>query len=432
MKKTRLLKTYSGATRLLAPALPLWLNHRAAKGKEDPTRLNERKGVSNLERPSGKMVWMHAASVGESQMLMPIVNRMLSERPGYNIVITTGTVTSAELLDKQLPDNAVHQYAPADHPKAVQNFLNHWKPDMAIFAESELWPNMIMAAKEQNIPMALINARMSANSIQRWAKRGKKSGQAILSSFDIILAADTQTADGLSWLLEKEIESSGNLKDSIPALDCDEAELKKLKTATKNRAIWCAASTHKGEEELIAKTALDIKKAQPNALLILAPRHPERAKEVKDILTKAGLTSLRRSSHRLPNRDTDVFIVDSMGHMGLVYRLAKIAFIGGSLIEGLSGHNPLEPARLGSAVITGKHISSFADAYMALLNYNAVTRILEPKELAPAVLGFFNNKSACKAQSEAALKYAMSRGDVLEYVWGQLEPLLPQETKKNT
>ena len=218
MKKTRLLKTYSGATRLIAPALPFWLKRRADKGKEDPARLSERDGISNTPRPTGKLIWMHAASVGESQMLMPVLNRILCEHPNTHIVITTGTVTSAKLLEKQLPPNALHQYAPADHPKAVGNFLGHWQPDMAIFAESELWPNMIMMAKDTGMPMALLNARMSTESIARWAKRGKKSGQALLACFDLILAADKATADGLSWLLGKEVECAGNLKDAAPAL----------------------------------------------------------------------------------------------------------------------------------------------------------------------------------------------------------------------
>ena len=270
-----------------------------------------------------------------------------------------------ELLAKQLGPNALHQYAPADHPKAVGNFLEHWQPDMAIFAESELWPNMIMMAKDTGIPMALLNARMSTESIARWAKRGKKSGQTLLACFDLILAADKATADGLSWLLDKEIECAGNLKDAAPSLGVDVGELKKLETALIRRPVWCAASTHVGEEELIAQATLAIQKSRPKAMLILAPRHPERAKEVKDILTQAGLKSLRRSSHRMPTPETDVFIMDSIGHMGLAYRLAKVSFIGGSLCKGLSGHNPLEPARLGSAIITGTHISSFADAYMA-------------------------------------------------------------------
>ena len=427
MKKTPLLKSYSAATRALAPALPFWLKRRAAKGKEDPTRLSERDGISGYDRPQGRVIWLHAASVGESQMLMPVILRLLRENPDFHIVITTGTVTSAELLAEQLPNNALHQYAPADHPKAVNNFLDHWQPDMAIFAESELWPNMIMGAKARGIPMALLNARMSAESIERWAGRGKKSGQALLSCFDLILAADKATADGLTWLTGNEIDSAGNLKDAAPALSVDADALKKLKAAIGRRPVWVAASTHEGEEEAIAQAALEVKAEKPKALLIIAPRHPERAKEVKEIFTKAGLKTLRRSSRRMPDENTDVYMIDSIGRMGLAYRLAKVSFIGGSLRRGLSGHNPLEPARLGSAIIAGSHISSFADAYMALLAYDGAKRILKEDELAPAVLKLLKDTKLRKSQTEAALQYAGSRDDVLDYVWEKLTPLLPKD-----
>ncbi|NNC38595.1 MAG: 3-deoxy-D-manno-octulosonic acid transferase [Hyphomonadaceae bacterium] len=425
VERTGLLKSYSAATRVLAPALPLWLKKRAAKGKEDPARLSERQGVAGVPRPAGEVVWMHAASVGESQMLMPVINRVYKQYPDVNLVITTGTVTSAEVITPQLPKTAAHQYAPADHPKAVRNFLDHWKPSLAIFAESELWPNMIMEAKARGVPMALINARMSAASIERWAKRGKKSGKALLEGFDLILAADKQTADGLSWLTGREIEAAGNLKDAAPALPVDKPELKAMKAAIGRRSIWAAASTHSGEEEHIAQAVVEIKKSRPKSLLLLAPRHPERIDEVQAVLDKAGLSSQRRSDGKIPTPETDVFIIDGMGHMGLVYSLAKISFVGGSLVDGLKGHNPLEPARLGSAVITGTHISSFADTYMGLLAFDGAKRILNPKHLAPAVLNFMKDAEARKKQADAALKYAQSRDAVLDYVWAQLEPLIP-------
>jgi len=427
VKKTPLLKSYSAATRMAAPALPFWLGRRAKKGKEDAARLGERKGITELPRPAGKVIWLHAASVGESQMLMPVILRILSEHPSFYIVVTTGTVTSAELLAPQLPKNAVHQYAPADHPKAVQAFLDHWRPDLAIFAESELWPNMIMQTNAQNIPMALVNARMSTSSIERWSKRGKQSGKTLLACFDLILAADTSTADGLAWLTGRDIEAAGNLKDAAAALPVDAAALKKLKTAIGRRPVWCAASTHAGEEELIADTVLEIKIKKPKSLLIVAPRHPERAAEVKKIFVKAGLKVVRRSSGRMPTPDTDVYIVDRIGKMGLVYSLSQIAFVGGSLLDGLSGHNPLEPARLNCAVITGSHISSFADTYMSMLAYEGVDRVLSPDELAPTVLKYMTDTKARKAKAEAALKYAQSRDAVLDYVWTYLAPLLPRE-----
>lgn len=425
VERTGLLKSYSAATRVLAPALTIWLRKRAAKGKEDPSRLSERQGIASQLRPPGDLIWMHAASVGESQMLMPVISRIVAERPDLNFVITTGTVTSANVITPQLPSCAVHQYAPADHPKAVQSFLDHWQPGLAIFAESELWPNMIMEAKARGVPMALINARMSAESIERWAKRGKKSGKALLEGFNLILAADKQTADGLSWLTGREIEGAGNLKDAAPTLPVDKQELKSMKAAIGRRAVWAAASTHAGEEQLIADAVLEIKKSRPKSLLLLAPRHPERIEEVEAILTGAGLTSQRRSDGKMPTPNSDVFIIDGMGHMGLVYSLAKTSFVGGSLVAGQKGHNPLEPARLGSAVITGIHISSFADTYMGLLAFDGAKRILKPDDLAPAVLAFMKNADARTKQADAALKYAKSRDAVLEYVWSHLEPLLP-------
>lgn len=427
MKKTPLLKSYSAATRIAASALPFWLKRRAKKGKEDAKRLGERYGITEAKRPEGKLVWLHAASVGESQMLMPVILRILAEHPDFHIVVTTGTVTSAELLAGQLPANAVHQYAPADHPKAVKNFLNHWQPDLAIFAESELWPNMIMQTKARDIPLALINARMSAASMERWGKRGKKSGRVLLGYFDLILAADTATANGLTWLTGRKIKTAGNLKDAAPALGVNKADLKKLKTATSRRPVWCAASTHTGEEQLIGVAVLAIKAKHPKSLLILAPRHPERAADVKDILTQAGLNVLRRSSGRMPTGKTDVYLVDRIGEMGLAYSLSKIAFIGGSLLDGLSGHNPLEPARLDCAIITGTHISSFADTYMSMFTFGGADRILSPEELAPAVLKYMNDANARNAKADAALKFAKSRDAVLDHVWQYLSPLLPKE-----
>ena len=427
MKTTPLLKSYRAATRMLSPVLPLWLKRRAAKGKEDPERLAERQGISEYGRPAGHLIWLHAASVGESQMLMPLITRMTETYPDHPIIITTGTLTSAELLAKQLPANVLHQFAPADHPKAVKNFLDHWQPDMAIFAESELWPNMILSTKNRGIPMALINARMSAASMERWAKRGKKSANVLLSSFDLILAADKATADGLSWLLGKEIEASGNLKDAAQALPVDTDKLAQLKTAIGKRKVWLAASTHEGEDGLITKAALDVKRKYPSVLLILAPRHPERAKAVKEIFTKAGLNTLRRSSRRMPSADTDVYMFDSIGHMGLAYRLASVSLIGGSLCKGLSGHNPLEPARLGSAIITGPHIASFADTYMALLAFNGAKRILNNDDLAPAVIKLLGETKHRAARIKAAQQYAQSRDGVLDFVWEKLDPLLAQK-----
>ncbi len=426
MKKTKLLSSYEGATRVLAPALPLWLSFRAKKGKEDPERLDERNGLSLIDRPDGFVVWMHAASVGESQMLMPLINRITREIPRVNIVVTTGTVTSAQLLETVLPPRAVHQYAPADHPNAVNNFLNHWQPDLAMFAESELWPNMILGLKSRAIPHVLINARMSKESIERWGKNAKGSAKVLLDSFDLILAANTETANGLSWLTGRDIESAGNLKDAAPVLDSDPQDLQDFQSAIGERPVWCAASTHDGEEELVCDAMPLVREANPNSLLLLAPRHPERIDAVEAIFKKNQYKTQRRSDGRAPDKDTDVYIFDTIGDLGLVYHFSTVAFIGGSLIKGLKGHNPLEAARLENAIITGPQISSFADTYMALLAFDGVVRILDPKNLGKTIVGLFADPDQRNALTQSAKTFAQSRDAVLDFVWAELSPYLPE------
>ena len=427
IKKTAALRTYSAGTKAAAPFLPFWLKRRAKKGKEDPKRVSERHGIASAVRPAGEMVWLHAASVGESQMLMPVIERILGTQSDINIVVTTGTVTSAEMLIPQLSDRAVHQYAPADMPKAVERFLDHWQPDLVIFAESELWPNMIMQTKARGIPMALINARMSQKSLNRWAKQARVSGKALLSGFDLILAADKSTADGLSRIIGRKIEALGNLKDAAPPLPVDEAELKKMKKAIGRRPVWAATSTHKGEEILIGKAVRKIRRKHKNVLLLLAPRHPDRVAEIKGIMTNLGLKSRLYSSGRLPVRDTDVYIIDGMGHLGLVYRLAAISLVGGSMVKGLSGHNPLEPARLASAILSGPYVSSFKDTYGGLADVKGVRKVTKSRYLASMVIDLFKSSSDRHEMSKAALDYAKSRDSVLDRVWAQLEPMMPQD-----
>lgn len=432
-KNTLPLSAYQMVTSLLAPLLPFWLNKRVKQSKEDPQRLSERHGQSSYDRPSGKVIWMHAASVGESQMMMPIVNRLLDEHPGHHIVFTTGTCTAADLMVQRLPANALHQYAPADYRKAVIKFLNHWKPNLILFAESEIWPNMILESKKRGIPLALLNARMSQKSIASWGKK-PKSAQQIFQSFDKIIAADTPTANGLTWLAGKphqEIECAGNLKDAAPALPFDTTQLKQFKKAVRGRKIWCAASTHEGEEDAIIKAHIDIRKTHKNALLILVPRHPERTAKIETIIAKNGLDHIcydgKEDFETNPfkiSAKTHIVIINAIGLMGLVYRLAPISFIGGSLRPSLSGHNPLEPARLGSAIIAGQYISSFADAYMALLTYNGAKRILHENELSQTVTHLLSHEDERQKLALAAQNYAQGRDAVLDYVWAELTPLL--------
>lgn len=423
MSETGLIRAYSGLTKIMAPILPLWLKRRALKGKEDPTRQGERFGIASMPRPKGQLFWMHGASVGEVTMLLPLIDKILAEYPKAHILVTSGTVTSAALMATRLPNRTFHQYVPLDTPKAIRAFLDHWQPDLVLWAESEIWPNLIFQTKSRGIPMALINARMSEKSIQGWFKR-RKSAEAIFGCFDVILAANDDTANGLSWLLGKDIVSAGNLKNAAPALPFDSKERAILKKQIRKRPVWCAASTHKGEEEIILVAHEKIKETHPKALLILALRHPERRANILPLLQKHVVAT--RSKGEIPNSSKDVYLIDTIGEMGLIYSVSDISFVCGSLVEGLMGHNPLEPARLKNAVLTGAHISSFADSYMSMIAFGAAQRILSPNMVGKAVSDLFSNPQDLARQQQLAYDYAQGSNAVLDYVWEKLTPVLPE------
>ena len=423
MSETGLIRGYTAITKALAPALPFWLKRRAAKGKEDPARQGERFGVASLALPDGQLFWMHGASVGEVTMLLPLIDKVLAEYPQAHVLVTSGTTTSAELMAKRLPTRAFHQYIPLDTPKAVSTFLDHWQPDMAFWAESEIWPNMLLQTKARDIPMALINARMSEKSVQGWFKR-RKSAQSLFGCFDTILAGDEATANGLSWLLGQDIESAGSLKEAAPTLPVNSATLAELKKQIGNRPVWCAASTHKGEEEIVLAAHEKIKAEHPDALLILALRHPERRGDIAPLLSK--IRHIHRTDGQVITPSSSVMVWDTIGEMGLAYSLSDITFVCGSLIDGLMGHNPLEPARFSNAVLTGAHISSFADSYMSMIAFDAAQRILSPTMIGQSVSELLSDKEALTRQQGLAFDYAQSREAVLEYVWEKLNPILPE------
>ncbi len=423
MTDTTLIKGYGLATRALGPLTPLLLKRRQKQGKEDPERIAERHGDAAIERPEGELIWMHGASVGECMMLLPVIRRVLTEKPAASVLITSGTVTSAEILALHLPVQAFHQFVPLDYPKAIHKFLDHWKPDLAIWAESEIWPNMIRQTKARKIPMALLNARISQKSLDGWQKR-PKSAKALFGAFDLILAADTASANGLSWLLGTDVEAAGNLKDAAPPLPFDQTDLKKLRKEIKRRPVWCAASTHEGEDAHIITAHKEFQSRFKSALLILAPRHPSRSQDIQKLLKREGLSFVTRMSGSPVAKETDVFLYDTIGEMGLAYRLSKITFVCGSLVDGLAGHNPLEPARLGNAVLTGAHISSFADSYMSMIAFDAAQRLLNPAMIGAAVTDLWADKEQLTKRQSLAQNYATGRDAVLDYVWEQLAPLM--------
>lgn len=343
----------------LAPLLKYHLKHRLRRGKEDPVRLCERFGGASFSRPEGKLIWFHAASVGESVSILKLIDQLLATEPTLNILVTTGTVTSARLLAKHLPPQCIHQFIPLDVPRWVKRFLTHWQPDLAIFMESELWPNILRGIKRRKIPLILLNARMSQRSFNYW-KRLPATSEKLLKLFNVCFTPSTQVAAYLRHLGAPNVQLSCNLKFAADTLGFQQEELDRLKNICEKRLVWAATSTHKGEESLIIDTHLALKKQFPNLLTILAPRHPERAGEIVKKIQQTDLSVMRRSENEYPRQKTDFWMVDTIGDLGLVYSLASVCFVGGSFVP-IGGHNPIEAFKLGSAVIVGPHTANFLD-----------------------------------------------------------------------
>jgi 3-deoxy-D-manno-octulosonic-acid transferase len=357
---------YKIGTTALSPLLPLWLRRRVARGKEDPSRLSERYGHASQSRPHGPLIWLHGASVGETQMIRPLIDRLLAADPARHILVTSGTVTSAQLLAKQLPERAIHQYLPADTPKATARFIDHWQPDLGVFAESDLWPNLIMTAGRADIPLALINARMSDKSLHGWRRR-RALAKAVFEPFKLLLAADDRTATGLSDLTGHSVPMIGSLKYDAPPLRFDKREAERLQAVIGDRPIWLAASTHLAEEAVFHRLRKDF----PDACLIWLPRHPDRGAAISET---SGLPLRSRGEIPTPAG----YVMDTLGEMGLALALADICVLGGSFHDSLMGHNPLEAARAGVPILSGANMASFADLYAAMRSARATLIVAEP------------------------------------------------------
>ncbi|MGH7024542.1 MAG: 3-deoxy-D-manno-octulosonic acid transferase [Caulobacteraceae bacterium] len=378
------LKAYAGATRALSPLAPAILASRARRGKEDWFRLSERLGRPSLARPGGQLAWLHGASVGEGLSLLPLVARLRELRPNLAILVTSGTRASAEVLSARLPPGSFHQYTPLDTPQAVAGFIGHWRPDLGVFLESELWPNLILAAKESGARLALVSAKMSKASARGW-HRFPHAAAATLAAFDLILARDEAAAEQFR-ALGADVEGVWDAKLGAPPLPADPAALAALETQFAGRPVILAASTHAGEpasEEATVLAAFDQADPLPDALLVLAPRHPARGDEIVALVHKGGYSIARRSRGESPS-DARVYLADTLGELGLFMRLARLTIVGGSLIRGGGGHNPLEPARLGSPFVSGLRTEHWP-VYAEFLAAHATRQVESSDELAPLI-----------------------------------------------
>lgn len=370
---------YRFATWLASPLVGLLLQDRARRGKEDYLRLHERLARRLPPRRPGPLVWMHGASVGEGTVLLELGRRILAQRPGVMIVFTTQTLSSARLLGPLLPDTAIHAMAPVDTPSAARRFITHWKPDLCILAEGEIWPNLLREAGRSGARMALVNARMTQASADGWARWTGLFRQTA-GRFDVILSSDTDTARRLEALLGRPVRTSGNLKTAHPPPAANPVELARLReTFLAGRRCLLAASTHPGEEDLFLDAAARL---DEDVALIIAPRHPERGNEIEDLLKRRGLRHARRARGIIADSRDRVLLADTIGEMGLWLRLADAVYLGGAHCAGVGGHNPMEPVRLSRPVATGPDVFNFTRMMERLSALGLVRHVTGPEELA--------------------------------------------------
>ncbi len=420
-----MLRIYSSIMGASSFFLRSLLKKRCKQGKEDPARLDERMGKAALARPDGHLVWFHAASVGESQSTLILIDALLERNKDLNILVTTGTVTSANLMEKRLPKAAFHQYYPLDHPQWVASFLDHWKPDLALWMESELWPNMLKAMQERNIPAAIVNARLSPQSFKRWKKASGDISR-LLEVFSVCLAQTEEDRTFFEKLGAKNVIMSDNLKYSAAPLPYNEKDLAALREAIGERPTWVFASTHDGEEEMACRIHNHIRKKLPDLLTIIVPRHPERRNEIMKACEKFGTNILQRTENKkLPAKDNQVYLADTMGEMGLFYRLAQVACIGRSFSnDGGGGHNPIEAAQLECAVLHGPHIQNLAQIYKDFDEAGAALMLKDEQTFQSRLERLLTDSDGLDALQNKAHRFAQEKSKVLQVVMKSLEPLL--------
>ncbi len=416
------LHVYRLASGAAKPFVPHLLAKRLNGGKEHPKRLPERRGEASLPRPGGPVIWVHGASVGEMLAVVPLIERIRAR--DFAVLVTSGTVTSAALAEQRLPAGVLHQFIPLDVPQFVTRFLDHWRPDLALFVESDLWPNLILGCAERKIPMILVNGRLSKRSFGRWRFAAGASA-ALLSRFELCLAQSSANAERLARLGAPHVASTGNLKLDAPAPPADTATLHRFNALIGLRAVVAAASTHAGEETAIIAAHRRLKAKVPNLLTLIAPRHPERGPSIADIAKVAGLAVGMRSRGELPKRDVDIYIADSLGELGLIYRIAPIVFMGGSLASH-GGQNPIEPIRLGAAVVHGPHIWNFAEIYGRLDQAHGAELVADEEALMSKLGAWLDDQAARTAVAKAGAEIVEQLGGALERTLAAIDPYLMQ------
>jgi 3-deoxy-D-manno-octulosonic-acid transferase len=415
----RFYRRLSAAVMPLAPAL---IKRRLKQGKEDPARIGERRGMSRDVRPHGPLVWIHGASVGEVLAAAALIEKLRALN--IRILLTSGTVTSAAIVAKRFPADIIHQYVPYDSPRYVTRFLDHWRPSLALFIESDLWPNLILSSAARRLPMVLINGRMSHRSFPRW-RRVSGTISALLGRFDVCLAQSQVDAERFTALGSRNVVTTGNLKLDVPAPPADSAKLERLMSVTRGRPIIVAASTHPGEEDILLAAHRTLAGFFPSLLSVMVPRHPDRGEAIARTVAASGLHVALRSREELPTAATDIYVADTMGELGLFYRLAPIVFMGGSLVPH-GGQNPIEAIKLGASIVHGPHVFNFTDVYEALDGAGGAKRTDTQEALVKQLGQLLADPVARDASVAAAEQVVAQLGGALDRTLAALEPYLLQ------
>ena len=409
---------YRVATTVLSPMVPTLLHRRWRHGKEDRDRAAERLGISSIARPEGTLVWVHGASNGECLAALPLIETVVAK--GHKVLVTSGTVTSADLMRTRLPAGALHQFVPIDAPAATAKFLSHWRPDVGLFVDSDLWPNLVLGAKSAGARLALVNARISQRSFDSW-RWARKTAAALLGAFDVCLAQDEEIAGRFRLLGATDVRVVGSLKEDAPPLPYDPIKLSDLRKQIGERPVLLAAQTHPGEDETILPAHDALRARYPDLLTIIVPRHPSRGGEIVELC--ATRKSRQRSQGEGIGGDTAVYVADTMGELGLFYRLVPFAFVGGTLVP-RGGHNPLEPARLHCAVLAGPHTSNSASAYKAVLEAQGVGRVTSSSDIAALASKLLDDSAYAKTLGDGAARGALSLGGAVEKTFEVVNTLL--------
>ena len=416
------LRAYQLGSALGTPIASRLLIRRQKRGKEHPERLRERLGQASVPRPNGPLIWVHGASVGEMLAAVSLIERLRAQE--FAVLVTSGTVTSAALAEQRLPNGVLHQFVPLDAPRFVRSFLDHWRPGLALFVESDLWPNLICSCAQRKIPMIIINGRLSERSFKRW-RRVPGVIAALLNQFDLCLAQSATDAERYAKLGAPRVSATGNLKLDVPALPADEAALRRLKDIVGKRPVMLAASTHAGEEAAVIGAHRRLRAKFPSLLTIVVPRHPARGESIAEEAKGAGLSVALRSRRAQPMPDIGIYIADTLGELGLMYRLAPIVFMGGSLASH-GGQNPIEAIRLGAAIIHGSQVWNFAEIYAALDAARGAQPVADEEALATRLGAWLADPAARQAAADAATATIKKLSGALERTWTALDPYLIQ------